>query len=288
LQPFLLRHYDAILCHFGGNGIDFIALRSVFPSTRFVTMFHGEDLRIGEEHGPEVFSTLKAVGDAFLVTTDCYGRETLRRYGFPDHKIYTHRLGIHANRISFRERTLRSQEVRILTVARLVPTKGLDLGIRAVAALQAANPRICIQYDIIGDGPLRNDLQRLIHELGANRIVRLLGPKSSPDVLESMERADLYLLPSRMEGAGVVLLEAQATGLPVVAARVGGVPEMVGAHRSALLVSPEDTDGFAAALQQLLDHSERWPLMGREGRAHVEANHNIDVLNDRLVQILRG
>jgi glycosyltransferase involved in cell wall biosynthesis len=167
-EPFLRQHYDAILCHFGGNGMDFIALKDLFPNTRFVTMFHGDDYFIGDEKGPEAFALLKRFGDAFLVTTDCFGRATLRRYGFGDQRIVTLRLSIDTKEISFRERHRTGNTVRLLSVGRLVQN-GLEFGVRAAAALQAANPKLQIDYSVIGGGPIRDDLASSLRSSGQPR-----------------------------------------------------------------------------------------------------------------------
>jgi colanic acid/amylovoran biosynthesis glycosyltransferase len=288
VEPFLDRHYDAILYHFGGNGMDFIALKDVFPDTRFVTMFHGDDYFIGDEKGPEAFDLLKRFGDAFLVTTDCFGRATLRRYGFDDRRIVTLRLSIAAKAIPFRERCLAGDTLRLLSVGRLVSKKGLEIGVRAAMALHAANPKLRIEYRIIGDGPLRADLTRLAEELGAASIVHFLGALPGGDVTRWMHKSDIYLLPSLMEQAGYVLLEAQAAGLPVVATRVGGVPEMVREGKSALLVEAGDVQGAIDALQWLVDHPNMWPGMGREGRRHVEEHHDVGRLTTQLEEVLKG
>ena len=287
MEPFLERKYDAILCHFGGNGMDFIALKDAFPNTRFVTMFHGDDYFIGDEKGPEVFALLKRLGDTFLVTTDCFGRATLRRYGFDDQRIVTLRLSIAAKKISFRERRLVGNTLRLLSVGRLVEKKGLEFGIRAVAAFQAANPGLSVEYRIIGDGPLRSALERLTGELGATNTVKLLGAQPGTDVMRWMHDSDIYLLPSLMEQAGYVLLEAQASGLPVVATRVGGVPEMVREGRSALLVEAGDVSSTTEALQRLLSRSATWPVMGHEGRHHVEEHFDVGRLTTQLEDVLR-
>lgn len=288
VAPFLDRHYDAVLYHFGGNGMDFIALKDVFPGTRFVTMFHGDDYFIGDEKGPEVFDLLKRFGDAFLVTTDCFGRATLRRYGFDDHRIAILRLGIAVKAILFRERRLAGDTLRLLSVGRLVTKKGLEIGLRAVMALHAANPKLRIEYRVIGDGPLRADLTRLAEELGAASIVHFLGALPGVEVRRWMYESDIYLLPSLMEQAGYVLLEAQATGLPIVATRVGGVPEMVREGKSALLVEAGDVQGTIDALQWLVDHPDSWPGMGREGRRHVEEQHDVGRLTVQLEEVLKG
>ncbi|MDO8475200.1 MAG: glycosyltransferase [Candidatus Rokubacteria bacterium] len=288
VEPFLDRRYDAILCHFGGNGMDFVCLKDVFPNTRFVTMFHGDDYFIGDEKGPEAFTLLKQLGDAFLVTTDCFGRATLRRYGFDDRRIVTLRLSIAAKKIPFRERRRASDTVRLLSVGRLVEKKGLEVGVRAAAAFQAANPGLRLEYRIIGDGPLWGDLTRLAEQLGAAATVQLLGALPGAEVMRWMHDSDIYLLPSLMEQAGYVLLEAQATGLPVVATRVGGVPEMVREGRSALLVEARDVRATTDALQELLARSDQWPAMGQEGRRHVEEHFDVDRLTTQLEDVLRA
>ncbi len=288
LAPFLGRRYDVIYCFWGGNGMDFIILKDVFPTTRFVNRFGGDDYALGDELGPDALALLRETADAFIVQTDCYGRATLRRYGFDDAKIATYRHVIAVGDIPFHERRFDGERLRIVTVARLVDKKGLGHGIRAVAALQARNPHLRVEYRIIGDGPLAGRLADLIHELKIGETVELLGPKTTPEVMRWIGESDVFLLPSLMEQAGYVLLEAQATGIPVVATRVGGVPEMVRDGRSALLVKAGDPAALSTALQRLVDHPEDWSAMGREGHAHVEANHDVERLKPRLAEILRG
>jgi colanic acid/amylovoran/stewartan biosynthesis glycosyltransferase WcaL/AmsK/CpsK len=288
LVPFLGRRYDVIYCFWGGNGMDFIILKDVFPHVRFVNRFGGDDYDLGDEWGPDALAPLRDGADAFIVQTDSYGRATLLRYGFPDAKIVTYRHVIALREIPFRERHFDGKRLRIVTVARLVEKKGLEHGIRAVAELRARNPQLRLEYRIIGGGPLLARLTETINRLEMGDSVELLGPRTSPEVMRWIAESDVFLLPSVMEQAGYVLLEAQASGLPVVATRVGGVPEMVREGRSALLVPAADTVALAAALQQLVDQPERWPLMGREGRAHVEEHHDADRLAPRLAEILGG
>jgi glycosyltransferase involved in cell wall biosynthesis len=107
---------------------------------------------------------------------------------------------------------------RLLTVALLYEAKGVDLLLRALPLL-----RTRAAVDIVGDGPMRPELERL----AAGHDVTFHGMLAKPDVAALMRRADLYVLPSRFDNNPVALLEAQASGLPVVATRVGGVPELV-------------------------------------------------------------
>jgi colanic acid/amylovoran biosynthesis glycosyltransferase len=97
-----------------------------------------------------------------------------------------------------------------------------------------------------------------------------------------MRQADVFLLTSVYEWLGVVLLEAQAIGLPIVATNVGGIPEAVSAGESAILVPPSNPRAAAEALAECLRHPEKREKMGLAGRKHVEEHFDIEVLNERL------
>jgi colanic acid/amylovoran biosynthesis glycosyltransferase len=288
VEPFLDRPYDAVVCYWGGNGMDFVVLKEVFPRLRFVTRFGGDDYAIGDEQGPEALAHLRHLGDAFMVQTDCYGRATLRRYGFDDARIVTFRHIINPREVTFRERVRDGGPVEILTVARLVEKKGIRVALQALADLRARRPDLALRYRVIGDGPLAEPLRDLVSRLGLRDVVEFAGARPTPEVMKAMDRAHLYLLPSLMEQAGYVLLEAQASGLPIIATRVGGVPEMVQEGRSAILVPPGDAAAVSGALERLASRPETWPEMGRAGREHVELHHDSEKLQTRLAAILAG
>jgi colanic acid/amylovoran biosynthesis glycosyltransferase len=282
--PFLTRHYDVILCQFGGNGIDFAFLKDLFPTVRFVTMFHGDDYFLADEQGPAVFDRLRQVGDLFLVNTDHFGGTKLRSVGFDPHKIVTFHLP--ARLPPFRERARSADRLVVLSVGRLVPKKGHAFGIRGIAQLQDDNPGLRIEYRIIGEGELRAPLTALIQQLGRVDTIQLLGGLTREKVLQWMGASDIFLLPSLMEQAGMVLAEAQASGLPVVATHVGGVPEMVKAGQSAHLIEPGDSRAIASAIQRLLDEPASWASMGRAGRRLVETQHDPGTQALRLATLL--
>jgi colanic acid/amylovoran biosynthesis glycosyltransferase len=288
VDAFLDNRYDAILCYWGGNGIDFIILKQVFAKTRFITRFGGDDYFLGDECGVGVFSNLKELADNIIVQTDCFGRVTLRRYGFDDKKIVTWRHVIPVSQIEFKERTLEESEIGIISVARLVKKKGLEFSIQAMAELRRRNPERRIKYRIVGDGPLTVKFQALIKELNLEGVVELVGAKTTPEVFKLLDQSHIFLLPSLMEQAGYVLLEAQSSGLPIVATRVGGVPEMVAEHESAILIAPGSISTIVDALENLFLSSNQWPLMGRKGRAYVSQYHDSQRLMPQLVGVLQG
>lgn len=139
-----------------------------------------------------------------------------------------------------------ARAVRLLNVAELVEKKGQAVLVRALAELPDAT------LEIVGEGPEREPLERLAHELGVADRVELLGTRPREQVAELMRAADLFVLPSFYENLPVVLIEAQASGLPAVASAVGGVPELLDGDAGAL-VEPGDPAQLAGAIRAVLD-----------------------------------
>ena len=146
------------------------------------------------------------------------------------------------------------------SVGRLDPVKGHDLLIRAFAKLQDPQARLIL----IGDGEKRAEYETLAQELGISDRVRFTGWRE--DVGDLLEALDLFVFPSRNEGMGRAAVEAMAAGLAVVAARTGGLPEVVRDGETGLLVPPDDADALAAAIARLLARPEERMAMGEAGR----------------------
>ncbi|MEJ7817590.1 MAG: glycosyltransferase [Thermoleophilaceae bacterium] len=138
-------------------------------------------------------------------------------------------------------------EPRLLNIGALAEKKGHIHLLEAMTELEGA------RLDIVGDGELRTDLERRVGELGLGDRVRFLGERPKQEVAQRMRDADLFLLPSLAENLPVVLIEAMASGLPSVATRVGGVPEMLDSE-SGRLVAPGDPHAFARAVRSALDN----------------------------------
>jgi glycosyltransferase involved in cell wall biosynthesis len=153
---------------------------------------------------------------------------------------------------------LPASPARLLNVADLAEKKGQSVLVQAVAELPDTT------LDIVGAGPEREPLERLARELGIEDRVRLLGTHSREQVAELMRDADLFVLPSFHENLPVVLIEAQATGLPAVATAVGGVPELIDSE-AGLLVPPGDPAVLATAIRTAL--GERYDAAALHQRA---------------------
>lgn len=177
---------------------------------------------------------------------------------------------------------------RLLSVGRLREKKGLDTLVLACARLQRQG--IAFTCDIVGYGEQHAALEALIdqHRLGGH--VRLLGKLNRPQVLQRYAQASVFVQPSRVaadgdrDGIPNVLLEALACGLPVVATRVSGIPEVIEPGRNGVLVPPDDPAALADAVAALLAHPGQAAALGRAGRATVLEHFD----NTRNLQTLIG
>lgn len=139
---------------------------------------------------------------------------------------------------------------RLLFVGNLEPVKGLPDLLAAVAILRRARTDVCL--DVVGGGAHRAEYEALARRLGLTGVVAFRGPLPKPAVAEAMRAADLLAVPSLTETFGTVVVEALASGLPVVATRVGALPELLDAP-AGRLVAPGDPEELAAALERALD-----------------------------------
>lgn len=290
--PFLDKGpYDIIHCHFGPCGNLGVLLKEVGAIRgKVITAFHGYDLSSYiEKNGNRIYEKVFEKGDLFLPISRRWKGELIK-LGCRKEKILVHRMGIDVGRFGFLQRKVRKDgKISILTVARLVEKKGVRYGIQAVAKVLKHYPHL--EYRIAGDGPLKKDLIGLINKLNINKNVELLGWKEQPEISDLMSHADILLAPSitskngDQEGIPVVLMEALAQGLPVISTQHSGIPELVQNEKSGFLVPEHDIQALADKIEYLIEHPERWPDIGREGRKYVEKNFDINKLNDRLVQL---
>jgi len=126
-----------------------------------------------------------------------------------------------------------------------------------------------MQLRLVGDGPERGELQALANDLGLGDAVTFAGRLSETETLEEIARSDILVLPSFMEGLPIVLMEAMALGVPVVASRVAGIPELVGDGTSGLLFAPSNWDELGACIERLLTDNELYAALAKTGKQRV-------------------
>lgn len=170
------------------------------------------------------------------------------------------------NRIEAARLPLRTPtKIIIITVCRLIPVKRVEQIIRIVALLDGAG------LVIVGDGPDRGRLERLVSELGVVDRVFIAGERTSAETLGLMASCDLFVLNSSHEGFPHVLLEAMSLGLPVIATAVGGIPEVVKDGQNGLLVSPSNSETLYSAVSNLLTSMSERQLLGDGARQTVKS-----------------
>jgi colanic acid/amylovoran biosynthesis glycosyltransferase len=285
------RRYDAIHCHFGTFGIRGMWLRKIGAlQGRLITTFHGFDVtKFVVESGSHVYDQLFEEGDLFLPISE-FWKNRLIELGCQRDKIVVHRMGVDCGRFIFKPRELHAGEpVRLISVARLAEKKGLEYGIRAVGKM--AGRGYHLEYRIVGDGPLRGRLEGIVRREKLTDVVQILGWRHHEEVIRLLDEAHVLLAPSvtgadgDQEGIPVVLMEAMALGMPVVSTLHSGIPELVEDGVTGFLVPERDVDKLAEKMGFLAEHPHLWPEFGQKGRAYIENNYNINILNNHLVEI---
>ena len=293
--PFLEgKSYDIIHCQFGSIGLMGLLFRNLgLLKGKLITIFRGSDIsKYLEKWGYNVYDRLFAEGDFFLTNCEFFRKRAIK-LGCDEDKIVILGSGIDCNKFAFTPRHFPADgKVKIATTGRLVEKKGIEYGIRAMAILAETYPNI--EYNIIGDGELREHFQKLITELNVGHIVKLVGWKQQEELIEILDNSHILIAPSVTAADGNqdapvnTLKEAMAMGLPVIGTLHGGIPELIEDGISGLLVPERDSEAIAQKVSYLLEHPEIWTDMGKAGRDRVEEKYDMHRLNEQLVDIYKS
>lgn len=226
-------------------------------------------------------SVLKAASRCLAIS--CYTARNFVRAGVAEERVQVIYGGVDADRFARPEALAGARRLRkalgiedaplLLTVARLVRRKGHDLVLDAMAHLRAEG--LDVRYAVVGDGPELSALKAKAEALGLGPWVIFAGAVAEADLPCWYAACDVFVMPSRdvpgepPEGFGLVYLEANAAGKPVVGARTGGVEDAIADGESGLLVPPEDSRALAIALARLLGDRALATQLGQRGHARV-------------------
>jgi len=203
-----------------------------------------------------------------FVCVSHHGAELSRECGVPAAKLRTIWNGIDVRRFAFHGPCPQGP---IVTVARLSPEKGLDTLLHAAALVIQQQPDL--RFQLAGNGPCRSSLEQLARDLKIDSNVQFLGEVR--DIPALLRTARLFVLPSLAEGVSLTLLEAMASGLPVVATKVGGNPEVVEDGVTGTLVDAQDPPALADAILSIANQPARGADMGRAGRVRIEEHFDV-------------
>jgi glycosyltransferase involved in cell wall biosynthesis len=214
----------------------------------------------------------------------------LQELGAPPEKIYYNSCGVDLTQ--FQGADPANAPPRFLAVGRFVEKKGPLFTIEAFQKVVARCPDACLT--MVGDGPLLDDCRRKCEDLGLNEAVRFLPPTPHDEISKLMKSARAFVQHSMIsaggdcEGTPVAVLEAAASGLPVVSTKHGGIKDAVMSGKTGFLVDEGDVDGMAAHMISLVEDPELAGRLGRAGREHMREAFDMEKQIGRLWEILHA
>src|SRR5216110_646538 len=277
----LLERHGADLMHiyFGHTGVHLLPFIEQWDKPCVVS-FHGADVahkKDIKDYPAKLRRLFNAVPLVFARSQSLVDR--LVHLGCPPEKLRINRTGIPLNEFPFVDRQPPPNgKWRVVQACRLIPKKGVATSLRAFAIFKKDNPGA--EFIIAGKGPLQPELEMLAGGLGILRDVHFVGFLPQPKLLDLYGSSHLFLHPSEIspnqdqEGVPNSVLEAMATGLPVVATRHGGIPEAIDHGRTGLLVAEEDHVALANAMQLIASSPVLLQEMG--ARAHVTVRERFE------------
>lgn len=281
---------DLVHAHSGYNGLRLLPLyESGYLVAPLVVTFHGHDVHAFLRDRPQDLYAALFARAAALVVCSAFMRERLLALGAPAGKLHLIPNGIDLAQLAFRPREARRQgTLQLLTIGRLVSFKGTQhlLAALALPALRELDLRL----HIVGDGPLKAALRAQAEAQGLGAKVVFHGACPRETVLALMAQCDLYLAPAivdaegNTETQGVALIEAMASGLPVMASAVGGIVETVGDTAAALL-APAEPEALAAAIAHWASDPAGALSQSLRARQRVEQHYSASLWLDRLLAL---
>ena len=273
---------DHLHAHFGDAASNTAMLIHVLSGTPFTFTSHSYEIFQPRYDNFRIKSSLAKKH----VTISRFNLEYIRdRFDVNEDWITVVHCGVDLDRLKMRAGQGRSGF--IVSIARLFPEKGIDVLLGACGKLKKAGvPFECL---IAGEGPERPALEKLVRTLGLEREVRMPGNQTQEEVFRLLQEAMIKVLPSRaLETMGVALMEAMAIGVPVVAPRLNGVPELVEDGECGFLVDPNDVDTMADRLRQLLTDEALRTKFRETGYRKVLEEFDLDKETDKLLTIWRA
>ena len=226
----------------------------------------------------------KIAGASFLRCVSKFCRSQLMKAGSPDDwgKMEVCPLGVDPDLFRPR-RAPAGGALHVMCVSRLVPAKGHTVLLAAMAILVKRGRRVHV--DLVGDGPYRQAFESEAARLMVAAHTTFHGSVNQHRVLELLESADIFVLPSFAEGVPVCLMEAMAMEIPCVSTIIAGIPELIQSGKEGLLVPASDPESLASAVEMLMDDPELRFSLGREGRRKIVESYNLRTNVERLVSI---
>ncbi len=290
IRLFVRREADVMHVYFGHTGVHLLPFIRHWAKPCVVS-FHGMDIQPRPEQAGYDEQMRALLREAPLVLARSQSLfAALEQWGCPREKLRLNRTGIPLGEFPFAHRALPADGAwRFVQACRLIAKKGLGTALRAFAKFHALHPRS--RFVIAGEGPMRAELEGLAHALGVADAVELRGFLSTRGLAQLYAQSHLFIHPSELtedrnqEGVPNSMLEAMATGLPVLATTHGGIPEAVAHERNGLLVPERDDEALFRAMLQLTADTERLHLFSQAAARTVREDFEQSKAIERLEAI---
>ncbi|GED30794.1 glycosyltransferase [Brevibacillus centrosporus] len=289
LSTWLRKHKIKCLhARFGPAGLELLpyARKTRLP---LITSFHGFDATKRVKGNPGYRRALRKLfrrGKAFTVVSG-HMKKRLIRLGCPAKKITMIRSGIDLRKFPMQApRAVANEEFRLLSVGRLTEKKGMDTLVKAFASVRKKHPRA--KLIIVGEGEEKRKLRRLIKKYKLGKQVVLKGALPHQEVQHELAKCHLFIIACKtarngdQEGIPNVLMEAMATGRPVVSTYHSGIPELIEHKVTGYLVPERSPSKLGRMINQVLDARAEWGEVVARAREKVERNHNIEKQRAKL------
>lgn len=291
IEPFLKEKFDILHAHFGLNGVLGQKLIDCGINSKLITSFHGIDMYTHVyEFGNDIYTDLFQKGSLISANSN-YSRNRLIDLGCNPVKLFVLPESLYITDFPFMEKKLNkpNQVVNFLTVARFVEKKGHIYALRAF--LNVLRNKEAWHYYLIGDGPLRDEIEDFIINNNLQEHVTLVGSQPRDVVRQYFQKSHIFILPSvtaqngDKEGQALVNQEAQAMGLPVISTIHNGIPEGVLDKQSGFLIPERDSNLLAERILWFLNNPESWRSFGKSGRNFVAAKYDTSkICQDLLIK----
>jgi colanic acid/amylovoran biosynthesis glycosyltransferase len=287
--PNHIRDFDIIYAQFGGSGVTCLRmLKKNIITGKLVVCFRGADATKHLHANPHLYDQLFKKADLLFVVCKHF-KEILVSYGCLPEKIIVYHSGIDIDQFPYVPRKFPTcGPIKIISVGRLVPMKGHQILIEAIDIVRKQYPQILLT--IIGDGWYRKNLETLIEQKQLQEYVVLQGYLPHTAVIAQVLDAHISILASittadgEQEGIPNALMEAMATGMPVIGTYHSGIPELIIDGVSGLLVPENDAQALAEKIILLIENPEWWLSLGKSGAHYVTKEHNTERQNIRLMK----
>lgn len=280
----LKNKIDYLHAHFAGDNFIYASIISELTRIPFGVTTHRYDI-FNDPIEKSISKRLFNSANVIITISEFNRKYMVDKYDLPFSRIKIVHCGIDLERFKFYGKKTRDlhKPLKLLNVGRLVSEKAQDVLLKSIDILKKQG--VVVALEIIGDGPERENLARIVSEIDIADSVVFHGIQTEEFVRERLVAADIFVLSSRSEGLPVVCMEALAVGTPVIATRIFGIPELIDDKVSGLLVPPEDPEALADAIYSVSVDPTLLQTAPSKGRSKIESSFERGACTSQLTQI---